>query len=108
MVNLTISLSEETDQRLRKAIKERYRNKKGALSGVIEESLKQRLDSLDAPETTQTFKAMKNNRTLAKAESLDSLARKLRVANIDPRSVRIGSTRKLPPIARIGPRRRIL
>ncbi|HKW05540.1 MAG TPA: ribbon-helix-helix domain-containing protein [Nitrososphaerales archaeon] len=108
MVNLTISLSEETNQKLRKAVKEQFGNRRGALSGLIEESLKQKLDSIEIPHTAQTFKAMKGDRIIAEAENLEALARKLKEANVDPRSVRILSTKRLPPIARIGPRRRVL
>lgn len=107
MVNLTISLSEETVQKLRKTVRERYGNRKGAISGMIEESLKQKLDSFELPQSSQTFKAVKSNRVVAEAENLDTLAKRLREINVDPRSVRILSSRKLAPIARTGPRRGI-
>ncbi|MDG6995211.1 MAG: hypothetical protein JRN52_04735 [Nitrososphaerota archaeon] len=106
MVNLTISLSDETVRRLRKAVRDRYAGKKGALSGLIEESLLDKLDALDTPQPSQTFKAMKGGRLVAEAADLDTLARKLEQMNVDPRSVRIISSKKLAPIVRTGLRGR--
>ncbi|MCL5067637.1 MAG: hypothetical protein M1368_04710 [Thaumarchaeota archaeon] len=106
MVNLTISLSDETIRRLRKTVRDRYAGKKGAISNLIEESLREKLDSFDMPRPSQTFKAMKDGRTIAEAVDLDTLARKLDQMNVDPRSVRITSSRKLAPIVRTGLRGR--
>ena len=103
MVNLTISLSDETVRRLRKAVRDRYAGKKGSLSGLIEESLREKLDAFDIP---QTFKAMKGARLVAEAVDLDTLGRKLEEMNVDPRSVRIISSKKLAPIVRTGLRGR--
>ena len=49
----------------------------------------------------QTFKAKMGDRVIAESESLESLAKKLRKMNVDPRSVRIISSKKLAPIVRI-------
>ncbi len=108
MVNLTISLSKETIQKLRNTVRERYGNKRGAISGLIEESLKEKLAPFEQPEPYQVFRALKNNHLVAEAENLDALAKKLKEADVDPRSVRITSSKKLAPIARTGPRRRAL
>ncbi|MDH2900816.1 MAG: hypothetical protein PXY39_07565 [archaeon] len=107
MVNLTISLSDETIHKLRKTVRERYGNRRGALSGLIEESLRQKLDVFEPSGPSQTFKALKNNHVLAEAENLHTLAKKLKELDVNPRSVRIVSSRKLAPIARTGARGRV-
>ena len=110
MTNLTISLNEDTVRRLRKYVQERYNSKKGALSGVIEESIKETLDSFFVESNSaasQIFRAVKDNETLAEGATLNELATKLRKMKIDPRSVRIQSSRTLAPVARAGLRGRI-
>lgn len=106
MVNLTISLSDETLQKLRRAVRERYGGKKGALSGLIEDSLRERLDELDTAPSPQSFKAIKGDRVIAEADSLDNLATRLEKMSVNPRSVRIVSSKKLAPIVRAGLRGR--
>ena len=106
MVNLTISLSEDTVRRLRKIVQETYGGKKGAISGLIEDSLRERLEELGMPRPSQIFYAKRNDRVLAEAETLDELALKLRKLDVDPRSVRIASSRKLSPTVRTGIRGR--
>ncbi len=108
MVNLTISLSDETVRKLRKAVHERYADKKGALSGIIEESVRERLEAFEAPQVPQTFKALKGNRTIAESSDLDGLAKKLEEMKINPRSVRIVSSRKLAPVVKMGLRSSII
>jgi metal-responsive CopG/Arc/MetJ family transcriptional regulator len=106
MTNLTISLSDEIVQKLRQTVKERYGNRKGAISGLIEESLKERIDALQSSKASQTFRALKDNNTVvAEAVNLKNLVVKLKQKGIDPRSVRIESSRGLPSRARLGPRR---
>lgn len=106
MVNLTISLSDETVRKLRRTVRDRYGNKKGAISGLIEESLRERLEMLDTPQPSQTFKASKNNQVVAEAENLENLANRLEELKVDPRTVRIVSSRKLAPTVRTGLRGR--
>lgn len=106
MVNLTVSLSEEVVQRLRKVVSDQYGNRKGAISGLIEESLREKLDNVNSPRPIQTFKALRRKRAIAEAEDLESLAKNLNRLKVDPRSVRIVSSRKLSPVVRLGPRGR--
>ena len=106
MVNLTVSLSEETVQRLRKTVRDRYGGKKGALSGLIEESVRERLEELDVKMPPQTFRALKGDRVLAEASDLDDLAAKLEKMEVNPRSVRIVSSKRLAPVVRAGLRGR--
>ena len=106
MVNLTISLSDEILKKIRKTVRERYGDKKGALSGLIEESVREKLDTFDAHQSLQTFRAMKGGRVIAESENLSTLAMRLREMKIDPRSVIIVSSRKIPRVARTGLRGR--
>jgi hypothetical protein len=106
MVNLTISLSRETVEKLRKIVRERYGGKKGALSGLIEESVRERLDVLEIAQSQQSFKAVKGDQVLVEADSLENLAARLEKMNVDPRSVRIVSSKKLAQIVRAGVRGR--
>lgn len=106
MTNLTISLSDETIKKLRRAVRDRYGGRKGALSGLIEESVREKLEAFETPLQSQVFRAMKGARVIAEAENLDSLAVELEKAQVDPRSVRIISSRKLAPIVRTGLRGR--
>jgi len=106
MANLTISLNDETVRRLRKTVHERYGDKKGALSGLIEESVLVRLEALERPQSPQSFRALQKKKVIAEDKDLESLAKKLEALKIDPRSVRILSSRKLPPLVRTGLRGR--
>jgi len=106
MTNLTISLSDETIRRLRRAVRDRYGGRKGALSGLIEESIREKLEAFNAPPQSQVFRAMKGDRVIAEAETLDGLAVELEKVKVDPRSVRIISSKRLAPIVRTGLRGR--
>ncbi len=106
MVNLTISLSEETVKKLRRTIRERYGSRRGALSGLVEEAVLEALGRFEAPNPKEAFRAVKNDKVLAEAENLDALASKLRRLNVDTRSVRIVSSSYLSAVARAGFRAR--
>jgi hypothetical protein len=106
VVNLTISLSEETVTKLRRTIRNRYGSRRGALSGLVEEAVLEALGRLETPAQRETFRALKDERLLAEADDLDHLASKLRKLNVDPRSVRILSSSYLPVVARAGFRAR--
>ena len=95
-------MSEETVQKLRKTVRERYGGKKGALSGLIEESVRERLEQFEVTPSQQTFRATKDSRVLAESTSLEDLAAKLVEIGVNPRSVRIISSKKLAPIVRAG------
>ena len=106
MVNLTVSLPEDTIRRLRKAVKERYNSERGALSGLIGEALRDLLDRVEASEPPPLLRALQDDRIIAEAESLDALAVHLRKLRVDPRATRILASRPLRPIARAGLRAR--
>jgi hypothetical protein len=102
VVNLTISLSEETVRKLRRTIRDRYGSRRGALSGLVEEALLQTLERFEIPTARDRFRAVKDDKVLAEADSLDDLASKLRKLNVDARTVRILSSSYLPAVARAG------
>ncbi len=106
VVNLTISLSEETVKKLRRTIRERYGSRRGALSGVVEEAVLEALGRFETPSSKEVFRAVKNDKVLAEADSLDELASKLKRLNVDARSVRIVSSSYLSAVARAGFRAR--
>lgn len=106
MPNLTIVLSDATIRRLRKAVGELHGAKKGALSGLVEQAVKDLLDRLEAPKPTETYRAVRDGQSVAEAETLESLARRLGAMSVDPRSVRILSSRLLKPVAKAGFRAR--
>jgi hypothetical protein len=102
LVNLTISLSEDTVRRLRRTIRDRYGSRRGALSGLVEEAIIEALGRFDAPSPRERFRALKDGKVLAEADHLDQLASELRNLNVDPRSVRILSSNYLPTLVRAG------
>ena len=108
MVNLTVSLPEDTVQRLRRVVKVRYKSERGALSGVIDDALRDLLDRMEASEPPQLFRALQDDRIIAQADTLATLAAELKRIRRDPRAVRILSSRPLRPVARAGLRARKL
>jgi len=73
---------------------------------LIEESVREKLEAFETPLQSQMFRAMKGGRLIAEADNLDNLAVELEKAKVDPRSVRILSSKKLAPIVRTGLRGR--
>lgn len=106
MVNLTVSMSAETVGKLRRAIRERYGSRRGALSGLVEEAVLQALGRFETPTQTERFRALKGDSVVAEADSLRQLASRLKDQKVDSRSVRIISSVHLAPVARAGFRSR--
>jgi hypothetical protein len=106
MPNVTIVLSDATARQLRKLVSERYGSRKGALSGLVEQAVRDLLDRLEAPRPAVTFRALRNGQTVAQGASLEVLAESLRKAGLDPRRVQIVSTQALSPVASAGLRAR--
>jgi len=106
VVNLTVSMSAETVRKLRRAIRERYGSRRGALSGLVEEAILQTLGRFETPTPTERFRALKGDRVVAEEDSLEQLASRLKDLKIDSRSVRIISSVHLAPVARGGFRAR--
>lgn len=104
MVNITISVSEETVRRLRKVVKEVYGSKKGVLSSLVEGAINEALDREVNAGVAQGFRAIRSGRIVAEADDLGELADRLRKEGIDPRGLRIESTTPINPVVRTGPR----
>ena len=104
MVNVTVSMSEQTVRRLRKVVREVYGSRKGTLSSIVESAINETLDRRSNGGKTPMFRAMKGNDMIAEAADLQALADILRQKGLDPRGMRIVSTSPLSPTARIGPR----
>ena len=107
MVNVTVSMSEETAKRLRRVVKEVYGSRKGALSSLVEGAVREAL----ARETVRgraSFKAIRDGKVLATAEDLEELAKELRSQGIAPRGIRIESSQPLRPVVRAGARSRVV
>jgi len=106
LVNLTVSMSAETLRKLRRAIRERYGSRRGALSGLVEEAILQALGRFETPAPTERFRALKGDKVVAEADSLEQLASRLKDLKVDSRSVRIISLVPLAAVARAGFRAR--
>ena len=102
MVNVTLSLPEEIVKKLRQTAEERYGGRKGALSGIVRESLEEYLRPIEEKRPPIRFKAFRGESQIAEAGALDELATKLEDLNGDPRSVRVISTEPVRPEIRMG------
>ena len=102
MVNVTLSLPEDTVKKLRGAARERYGGKKGALSDIVRQALDEHLGSMQVETPLSRFEAFKGERKICEGGSLEELASKLGDLNVDPRTVRVISTTPLRPVVRLG------
>ena len=100
MGTLTISISDEVEEKLRSFVNEKYGSSKGAMSKVIEEALKTYFSILERKK--KSFRAYKGEELVAEAQDLEELAKILREKNVDPRSVKIVSSEPVKPVARMG------
>ena len=104
MVNVTVSMSEQTVRRLRKVVREVYGSRKGTLSSLVESAINESLDRKSNGGKPPVFRALKEGETMAEAADLQALADLLRQKGLDPRGMRIVSTSPPSSTARIGPR----
>ncbi len=102
MPTLTIVLPEALAERLRRTVRERYAGKKGAISGVIAEALESYLARASLAAPSEVYRAFRGRRLVAEASSLDELARHLHEKGVNPRDLRIISSKKVAPVARAG------
>ncbi len=100
LVNVTFSLPEETIERLRKFA--RLRGKRGSISEIANAAISDHLEELEARTFKVEFRASREDKEVARAESLKVLASKLRSLDIDPRDVEIHSSIPLKPVVRSG------
>ena len=105
MVNVTISMSDDTVKRLRRVVKDVYGSRKGALSSLVEGAVREALARQTAREKA-SFRAIRDGKVLATSDDLEDLASALRREGIDWRGVRIESSTPLNPTVRVGARSR--
>jgi len=87
MGTLTIVLSDDVEDELRKIVKEIYGAEKGNLSKFIEDAIRNYIYSLRKGEIV--YRAYKDNKLVAEAKSLEELVKLLREKGIDLRGLRI-------------------
>ncbi len=104
MGTLTIVLDDEVEKELRKAVSELYGSSKGSLSRVIEDALRNYFHS--AKEEKKCYRAYKENKVVAEAESVDGLAKMVKENDLDPRELRITSSEEVKRVAQTGYRLR--
>ncbi|MEM2275854.1 MAG: hypothetical protein QXN75_04510 [Thermoproteota archaeon] len=104
MGTITISLSDEIEKKLRDIAKHLYGSSRGGMSKVIENALTSYFAILNkATEGDKTvFKAFKGNNVVAEANTLGELAAILKSKGIEPRGIRIISTKPVKPVIRGG------
>jgi hypothetical protein len=91
---ITLKIDDELEQRLRRRVGRVKGAAKGALSESVEEAIRAWLCSPDSqePQTHKTFyRALKDGKGLAREDSLDSLSKRLKEIDVDPRDVLIVS-----------------
>jgi len=108
MGTITISLSDDVEKRLRNIVRHLYGSSKGGMSKVIENALTNYFAVLDksAGDDKMAFKAMKEGDVVAEANTLEELASVLKSKGIEPRGLRIVSTKPVKPVVRGGYRMR--
>jgi len=103
MGTLTIVLSDEVEEELRRVVREMYGAEKGNLSKFVEDAIRNYIHSLRKGEIV--YRAYKGDKLVAEAESLEELAKLLREKGVDVRGLRIIRS-DLKRVARAGYRMR--
>jgi len=86
MGTLTIVLSDDLEEELRRVIREMY-GEKGNLSKFIEDAIRNYIHSLKKREVV--YRAYKGDELVAEAKSLEELVKSLRDKGIDVRGLRV-------------------
>jgi len=104
MGTITISLDDNIEKKLRDLVKRMHGSRKGGLSKVIESALENYFASVDSPIKSgeASFKALKEGAVVAEANTLEDLASILRKIGIEPRGIRIISSKPIRPIVHGG------
>ncbi len=103
MGTLTITLSDDVENELRRVVREVYGTEKENLSKFIEDAIRNYIHSLRNEEII--YRAYRDDILVAEAKSLEELARLLREKGIDVRGLRITRS-DLKRVARAGYRLR--
>jgi len=104
MGTITISLDDDVEKKLRDLVRRMHGSRKGGLSKVIESALENYFASVDRPIKSGevSFKALKEGAVVAEANTLDDLASILRKKRIEPRGLRIISSKPIRPVVHGG------
>ena len=104
MGTLTISLDDGVEKKLREVAVRLYGSRKGALSTVIESALKNYFTLLDkaASGGEVSFKALRGDTVVAEAKTLDELAEIIKRKRVEPRGLRIVSSKPITSPAQTG------
>lgn len=99
-----MSIDDEVEKRLRRIAEMLYGSSRGGLSKVIENALESYFAALERSSGASrvSFKALKGGTVVAEADSLEELARVLRDRGIEPRGLRIVSSRPVKPVVHGG------
>ena len=103
MGTLTIVLSDDVEEELRRAVREMYGVEKGNISKFIEDAIRNYIHSLRKGEVV--YRAYKGDELVAEAKSLEELVRLLKKRGIDVRGLRVIRS-DLKRVARAGYRLR--
>lgn len=103
MGTLTIVLSDDVEEELRKVVRKMYGAEKGNLSKFVEDAIRNYIHSLKKGEIV--YRAYKGDRLVAEAGSLEELAKLLREKGVEIRGLRIIRS-DLKKVARAGYRMR--
>ena len=87
MGTLTIVLSDDVEEELRRVVREMYGAEKGNLSKFVEDAIRNYIHSLKKVEVV--YRAYKGDKLVAEAKSLEELVKLLRERDIDVRGLRI-------------------
>ncbi len=103
MGTLTIVLSDDVEEELRRVVRKMYGSEKGNLSKFVEDAIRNYIHSLKKGESV--YRAYKGDKLVAEAKSLEELAKLLREKGVDIRGLRIIRS-DLKKVARAGYRMR--
>ncbi len=108
MGTITISLSNDIEKKLRNIVKRLHGSSKGGMSKVIEDALTNYFAILEKSmdEDKTIFKALRGEDIVAEASTLEELASILKSKGIEPRGLRIVSTKPVKPVVHGGYRMR--
>jgi len=97
-------LDDEVEEKLREVATHLYGSRKSALSNVIESALKNFFTLLDKAGSSGgvSFKAVKGDTVVAEADTLDGLAAILKEKGVEPRGLRIVSSKPISSPAHAG------